>query len=131
MSRRANFDAGKGPGFSGFANPKIQGGVNRPERTGEGITPEPGDHRGRIAAELSNHPKKIGFNMFSRGLQSMGVSPNKENLSKIAGLIDSDNAKFHELVKTARKNAMGEKQRIAEKRKGFQAKPDGSHKKAK
>lgn len=128
MSRRAHFDAGKGPGFSGFANPKIQGGVNRPERTGEDIKADKGDHRGRIAAELSNHPKKIGFNMFSQGLQSMGVKPNKENLSKIAGLIDSDNAKFHELVKSARKNAMGEKQRVAEKRKGFQSKPDGSHK---
>jgi hypothetical protein len=104
---------------------------NRPERTGEGIKADKGDHRGRISAELSNHPKKIGFNMFSRGLQSMGVKPNKENLSKIAGLIDSDNAKFHDLVKTARKNAMGEKQRVAEKRKGFQAKPDGSHKRPK
>jgi hypothetical protein len=111
----------KGPGFSGFANPKTQGGVNRPERAGEEGTAPKGDHRGRITAELSNHPKKIGFKLFTRGLQSMGVHPNKENLARIAGLIDSDNAKFHDLVKTARKNAMGEKQRLAERKKGFQS----------
>lgn len=110
----------KGPGFGGFANPKIQGGVNRPERAGSGPSPK-GDHRGRIAAELSNHPKKIGFNMFSQGLQSMGVKPDKQNLARIAGLIETDNAKFHELVKTARKNAMGEKQRVAERKKGYQS----------
>jgi hypothetical protein len=104
---------------------------NRPERTGEGIAKEPGDHRGRISAELSNHPKKIGFNTFSMGLQSLGIHPNKENLGKIAGLIDTDKDKFHDLVSTARKNAFGQKQRVAEKKKGFQAKPDGSHKRPK
>lgn len=100
--------------FRGWINPKISSISNRPERTGEDL-PKASDvnHKQLITKELANHPKKIGYNLFIRGLNSLGVKDTPQNLERISGLISSDNAKFHELVRTARKNAFGEKQTVA------------------
>lgn len=103
--------------FRGWLNPATAGGVNRPERTGEGLVkPKGEDHVALIKAELANHPKTIGYKMFTEGLSTLGVSPNKKNLAHIAGLITSDNAKFHDLVRTARKNIIGTRDRVAAQR---------------
>ena len=107
---------------------------NRPERTGEELPADkralgPKDHRAIISTELKNHPKKVGFSTLMTGLRSMGVEPNDANLAHISGLVRGDNAKFHELVGLARKNAFGQKQRVSEKKKGFQSMPNGSKKK--
>jgi hypothetical protein len=107
---------------------------NRPERTGAELPADkrelgPRDHRAIIASELKNHPNKVGFSTVMTGLKSMGVEPNDANLAHISSLIRNDNGKFHELVGLARKNAFGQKQRVAEKRKGFQSMPDRSKKK--
>jgi len=112
-----------GAQFQGFLTPAAAG-VNTPARTGEGLPKTPGDHRAAIAAELGNHPKKIGTNMFLAGLGHMGVSTNKKNLAHIAGLIDSNNAQFHDLVGLARKTAIGAKQRGVEKNRGIQKQAD-------
>jgi hypothetical protein len=107
---------------------------NRPERTGEELPADKRglgsrDHRAIIASELKNHPKKVGFSTVMTGLKSMGVEPNDTNLAHISSLVRNDNGKFHELVGLARKNAFGQKQRVAEKKKGFQSMPNGSKKK--
>ena len=112
-----------GSQFQGFLTPAAAG-VNTPARTGEGLPKTPGDHRAAIAAELGNHPKKVGTNMFLAGLTHMGVSTNKENLAHIAGLIDSNNDQFHQLVGLARKTAIGAKQRKVEKNRGIQKQAD-------
>ena len=116
-----------GAQFQGFLTPAAAG-VNTPARTGEGTTPRPGmskrDHRNIIAAELGNHPKKVGMSMFVAGLTHMGVEPNEANLGQISGLIRNDNTKFHELVGLARKTAIGAKQRNVEKNRGIQKQAD-------
>ena len=106
---------------------------NRPERTGEGLPADkrelgPRDHRAIIASELKNHPKKVGLSTVMTGLKSMGVEPNNATLAHISGLVRGNNEQFHQLVGLARKNAFGQKQRVAEKGKGFQSMPDGSKK---
>lgn len=103
--------------FRGWLNPATAGGVNRPERKAQGAKPAKDNHRGIISAELTKHPKKIGFGMFSRGLTSMGVGTDKKTLAHIAGLVTSNNEQFHQLVAMARKNAIGEKQSVAQNRK--------------
>jgi hypothetical protein len=106
---------------------------NRPERTGEGLPTDkrelgPRDHRAIIAAELKNHPKKVGFSTLMTGLKSMGVEPNDANMAHMSSLVRGNNEQFHQLVGLARKNAFGQKQRVAEKKQGFQSMPDGSKK---
>ena len=112
-----------GAQFQGFLTSSAAG-VNTPARTGEDLPKTPGDHRAAIAAELGNHPKKIGTNMFLAGLTHMGVSTNTANLSHIAGLITSNNDQFHQLVGLARKTAIGAKQRNVEKNRGIQKQAD-------
>ena len=118
--------------FQGFVNLNNMPS-NRPERTGEDLPADkrelgPRDHKAIIASELRNHPKKVGFSTVMTGLRSMGVDTNDTNLAHISSLVRNDNGKFHELVALARKNAFGQKQRVAEKKRGFQAMPDGSKK---
>lgn len=100
--------------FKGFVNLPAVSEEARPARQAPASEGNHEDHIAAIKAELANHPKKTPYGMFVAGLQSMGVANNKQNMGHIAGLIGGSSEQFHALVKLARKNAIGQKQNIAQ-----------------
>lgn len=106
--------------FGAPETPTNRGMASSEPRRGENLPPAAPNHQELIQKALNQHPKTIGFAMFTAGLTHLGVSPTPKVLTHLAKLSETDPQQFHELVRRARSQAIGARQTAKESRRGVQ-----------